>query len=204
MTGSLEERRNDLRSAEDVQARDTRRRLTEAYRQAVEQRRERPSVTWLCKQSGVARSTYYTHFATVEDLAVHCVTEALADVSEVELDQRTGHRQDRATITRTALIRTVETLEQNREVLEHAIGLGSRGAILERLTDQIVIHTRRTVDAEYPQIEPAEREVIAQFIGAGTVHVILRWMHDGAISRDQLVTQLVGLYPGGITAGRSS
>jgi len=199
MVGPQESRRTELRGAEDVQARETRRRLLAAYRQAARERLPRPSVTWLCERSGVARSTYYTHFATVDDLAVHAITESFANVSDVDLERRTAHEEDRRTISRAGLTHTVEALEQSRDVLEYAISVGSRAAVLERLVEQFAAFTGRTVATEYDHLPDRAREVVTQFVSAGVAHVLLRWLEDGAADRDELVDQLVDVLPAGFT-----
>ncbi|MGQ7349231.1 TetR/AcrR family transcriptional regulator [Quadrisphaera oryzae] len=201
--GPQEARRLDLRSADDAQVQETRRRLVAAYRRAAAEQLPRPSVTWLCEAAGVARSTYYTHFATVDDLAVHAITEPFAVVSQLDVEQRSAHRGDRRSISRTGLAHTIEALGRSRDVLAYAIGVGSRSAVLERLIAQFAAFTRPSVDTEFEDLDDDAREVVTQFVSAGAAHVILRWMDSGDQPLEDFIDHLVDVLPARLTAPRA-
>lgn len=199
MPGQQADRRADLRAADDTQSLETRRRLVEAFRAAAAEELPRPSVTWICDRSGVARSTFYTHFATVDDLAVFTITGGFADLSAVDVALRSAHAQDRRAITRAGLEPLVDGLERARPDLAYAMRIGSRAAVLERLVAQVAHHTRHTIDTEYPDRTEEERALTTEFVSAATVHTVLRWLDGGTLPRERLVEHLIDLLPTELT-----
>jgi AcrR family transcriptional regulator len=194
------DRRADLRTAQDEQSLETRRRLVEAFRTAAAEDVARPSVTWICERSGVGRSTFYTHFATVDDLAVFAITETFAATSASDVAERTTHGQDRRDITRAGLSRVVDALEATRDDLEYAVRIGSRAAVTERLVAEFASFTSGTVAAEFGDRSRAERDLVTGFVSAATVQGILWWLANPAtMDRDAFIELLVELLPTQLT-----
>jgi len=131
-------------------------------------------VTWICERSGVGRSTFYTHFATVDDLAVFAITETFAATSAADVAEGTTHTQDRRAITREGVGRVVDALEATRDDLDHAVRIGSRAAVTERLVAEFASFTAGTVAAEFTEFTSAERDLVTEFVSAATVQAVLR------------------------------
>ena len=199
MSSQQENRRSDLHAIDDLQVRETRQRLVEAFREASTEELSSVSVTWLCKKSGVARSTFYTHFATVEDLAVFTISEAFASASQADVDRRSTHEQDRRTITRVGLEGAVSAFDASRSDILYAIRIGSRPAVVQRLTEEFARLTRRTVAAESNEADDDAVDLVTEFISAGTVHVLFLWMERGQPDCDVLIDQLLDLLPHQLT-----
>ncbi|PPF45977.1 hypothetical protein C5B85_04760 [Pseudoclavibacter sp. AY1F1] len=196
MATSQERKRQNLRVVDDEQARATRSRLLAAVREIAAENVQRPSVTLLCERSGVARSTFYTHFATVEDLAVQALTEVFGEVSADDVRRRIQHRESGRDIARDGLDRVIAALEGSRELLDYTIGIGSRAAVLESLIGQFAASTLVTVVTEYSELDASVQAFINDYVSAGTAHTILAWMENpGARGRDDLIEQLVDLLP---------
>lgn len=196
MATSQERKRQSLRVVDDEQARATRSRLLSAVREIAAENVQRPSVTLLCERSGVARSTFYTHFATVEDLAVQALTEVFEEVSADDVRRRMQHHDSGRVIARDGLDRVIGALEGSRELLEYTIGIGSRAAVLESLIGQFAASTLITVATEYAELDASTQTFINDYVSAGTAHAILMWMETPeARGRDELIEQLIDLLP---------
>ncbi|WP_053351596.1 hypothetical protein [Leucobacter musarum] len=193
-------RRAELRTAGDDQASQTRSRLIAAFREAAAARTPRLSATWLCERSGVGRSTYYTHFATVDELAAEAITDALSEISETDIARRTGVHSRRDLITRDGLRRLIAELERARPLLDYAFTIGSRAQIFEHLVTRFEALTRRTVEAEFQGADDATISITTSFVSAGTVHALLRWLSDrDPAPAETVVHTLTALLPPELT-----
>lgn len=192
-------RRSDLQEVDHAKVIQTRRRLVDAFRDAAREQRMPVSVTWVCDRAGVARSTFYTHFGTVDDLAVFSISQAFAEASDADVQLRSAHEEDRRSITRAGLERVVDAFEATSSDIDYAIRIGSRAAVIERLTTEFALLTRRTIATELDGLDERARDLMAEFIGAGTVHVVFTWMERGRPDRDLLIERLIDVLPAGLT-----
>lgn len=200
MHSAQEHRRESLRGADDEQSRTTRALLMGAYEQAASARLRRPSVTWICERAGVGRSTFYTHFASVEELALATITAGFAPVSASDTDRRLAHSDERRAIARDGLTAIIEGLERARGVLGYTVAIGSRAAVLDRLIERFAHHTRMTIAVEYDGLDEARLDTVTQYVSAGTAHTVLRWIEGGSpLSRSELVDQLLDVLPTPLT-----
>lgn len=200
MNSAQANRRDSLRNAEDEQSRATRMLLMDAYGQAAAAQTKQPSVTWLCEQAGVGRSTFYTHFASVEELAIATITAGFEPISSSDTDRRRARSEDRRRIAEDGLISIIEDIERTREVLEYTVRIGSRAAVLDRLIEQFALHTRETIALEYGDLDAPRLEIINQFVSAGTAHTVLHWLEGKSrLDRSELVSQLVDVLPPALT-----
>ncbi|MBL3699915.1 hypothetical protein D3228_09665 [Leucobacter luti] len=196
-------RRAALRAAEGDQSGSTRARLIAAFREAAAMQLDRPSATWICDRAGVGRSTYYTHFATVDELAAETITESWEAVSHEDVARRTGPHSGRDVITREGLGRVVSELTRSRELIEYATRIGSRALVLEHLVQRFERFTSRTVAAEFTGASPGARALITSYISAGTVHALFRWLEEPSSETAETVIQAIfELLPATLTADR--
>ncbi|MGW8482643.1 hypothetical protein ACWGJP_05850 [Microbacterium sp. NPDC055903] len=199
MSAAQASTRSERGAADDPQVHETRRRLVQALREAAEEDRASVSVTWLCTRAGVARSTFYTHFATVDDLAVFTIVQAFAAAADADVARRSAHDGQRTAITRAGLERVVDAFESTRDDILYAVRLGSRPAVIERLIADFARLTRPTIRTELASHGEAAQNLMAEFVGAGTVHAVLRWMEHGGMTRSALIDQLVEMLPAALT-----
>lgn len=200
MHSAQENRRVSLRGADDEQSRNTRALLMNAYEHAASARLRQPSVTWICERSDVGRSTFYTHFASVEELALATITAGFEPVSASDTDRRLAHSDERRAIARDGLTAIIEGLERARSILSYTVTIGSRAAVLDRLIERFAHHTRQTIAVEYAELDAARLDVVTEYVSAGTAHTVLRWLEGrSALSRSELVDQLLDVLPSPLT-----
>lgn len=112
----------------------------------------RTSVTSICEAAGVARSTFSTHFATVDELAPAALGAALTAAVADDTERRAAHELDRVTITQLG-----------------AIACASRDALEPRLVARAAESVGQVIFTEHPEFAEADARLHANFIAAGTV-----------------------------------
>ena len=112
----------------------------------------RTSVTSICKTVGVGRSTFSTHFATVDELAAAAVGAALTAAVADDTEHRAAHELDRVTMTHFG-----------------AIACASRNALQPRLVARVAESVGQVVCTEHPEFAEADAQLHANFIATGTV-----------------------------------
>ncbi|TQS39768.1 TetR/AcrR family transcriptional regulator [Cryptosporangium phraense] len=194
-----QERRESLAVTDDVRAVETRRRLIAAFRTAVGEGRTDLSVTAFCRMAGVARSTFYTHFATMEDVAVAAVSEVFADIETVDSSRRSDHVLSRPEITRLGLRGIIDGLSDARSLVRYAIAIGSKAAVHAKLVDEVAVVARGTVLSELPHLDETGVRTLALYMAAGTVFVTLDWIEHPSMTEEQLTEYLLASFPAWLT-----
>ncbi|ROO85118.1 TetR family transcriptional regulator [Actinocorallia herbida] len=197
-------RRESLATTGDARAVETRRRLALAFRAAAADGVPDVSVVQICKRAGIARSTFYTHFATVEDLAASTIAELFAVASSADVERRTVQALPRTEITEIGLRTIVDALWDARDLVRYTTALGSQAAIQDRLVAEVADLARPTVLAELPALAEADLRLTTEFMAAGIVRVTMHWIADPTVSRDHLVAWMARLLPSWLAADPTS
>ncbi|WBU37579.1 TetR/AcrR family transcriptional regulator [Homoserinibacter sp. YIM 151385] len=196
------DRRASLSGADDAKVRATRRKLSDALHDAVLDRGAKGvSVADLVSRSGVSRSTFYTHFANVDELALAATADLFADLAPIDVDRRAEHRLSRAEITRRGLGELLDALLANRHLLALAAEGPSAAGVRERFVDQMAASLGETIRIERPDAAEAEIEAASQYIAAGTLRLLLRSVERGGEDRGELLDVVFGLLPEYLTGG---
>jgi AcrR family transcriptional regulator len=188
-------RRTELRTREDPQVAATRGRLLLAFRAAADEEVRPLSVSWICARSGVGRSTFYTHFATVDALAVHAITREFDSLGDQDRSQRAASGHDRRAITLANLGLLVDALERARAETAYAIGIGSRDAVAAGIAAEIARTTRATIATERPDLDDESLDLASVYVGAGTANALLGHLGNGGRDRDRLIALIADLLP---------
>lgn len=193
---SQESRRTSMRNTTDDRVTSTRGTLVSAYRFAAEQQVSNLSVTWLCTHAQVGRSTFYTHFASVDELAIAAITADFGSISDQDISHRRSSSADRRRIARDGLLALIHSLDASRSLVDYAVRVGSHADVLAGLIATFVEHIHATVALEYSSRSPEHKALIEEYVGAGTAHVLLSWLNDPSpLAPDELVDWLVDLLP---------
>lgn len=193
--GALSERRITLADTADPRAIATRQALVDAFVALVTRADSRTSVTSICKAAGVARSTFYTHFATVDELAAAAVGAALTAAVAADTERRAAHQLDRVTITHLGVREMVLAAHATRELILGAIASASRDALQPRLVARVAESVGQVIFTEHPEFAEADAQLHANFIAAGTVQVLLDWIERDGVDEERLIEQIAYLMP---------
>lgn len=160
-----------------------------------------PSVTWLCTDAQVGRSTFYTHFASVEELAMATVTAGFEKLSLGDVGRRMARTDERRRIAADGLAEMFALLQQSKGVLEFAIRTGSRSAVHDLFAREFAKYIHGTVAVEFPHLTPAQVDIATEYVSAGTAHVALTWLEsDFSATQSDLIGLLLDLLPARLTA----
>lgn len=188
----------------DPRAVRTREKLLAAFHEAVRtQDPARMTVAALARTAGVNRTSFYTHFASPEDLAVHALSELFDLVGNADIVLRARGSLTGAEASRRALTDIVVFVAQRRASYVNLLGPGAAPTVKKAVTDAYV---RRAVEAlernenRPPGVDPV---VTAHFLAGGGLGVLGSWLAEDRPRRspEELVDALVGCLPAWIVTG---
>src|ERR1700729_2080914 len=156
------------------------------------------SVSSLAQAAGVNRTSFYSHFSSPEDLAIHALSELFDVVGNADIVMRGEHSVPATEASRRALRDIVHFVWERRASYARVLGPGAAPQLLRAVTDAF---TERTVVAlEHMDARPAgaDPQVTARFLAGGVLGVIGAWLADpnSGWSPDELVEALVQCLPG--------
>ena len=156
------------------------------------------SVSALARAAGVNRTSFYEHFASPEDLAIHALSDLFDVARNADMAMRSQHTVPAAEARRRALREIVYFVHERRESYLRLLGPGAAPQLVRAVGQAF---TERTVQAlERMEARPADADprVTAQFLAGGVLGVIGAWLADqaGPWSPDQLVEALIQCLPG--------
>jgi AcrR family transcriptional regulator len=156
------------------------------------------SVSALARAAGVNRTSFYEHFASPEDLAIHALSDLFDVARNADMAMRSQHTVPAAEASRRALREIVYFVHERRESYLRLLGPGAAPQLVRAVGQAF---TERTVQAlERMEARPADADprVTAQFLAGGVLGVIGAWLADqaGPWSPDQLVEALIQCLPG--------
>src|SRR6201994_3324595 len=125
MDGDLPDQRPKTGST-DPRAVRTRGKLVTAFHEAIQEPDPRKmSVSALTRAAGVNRTSFYEHFASPEDLAIHALSELLDVVSNADIAMRAQHAVTGAEASRRALHQIVSFVAAQRDSYARVLGPGA-------------------------------------------------------------------------------
>ncbi|HEX3749684.1 MAG TPA: TetR/AcrR family transcriptional regulator [Streptosporangiaceae bacterium] len=202
--GQGDARREAMTGSTDPRAVRTREKLVDAFHEAIQESDPRQmSVSALARAAGVNRTSFYEHFASPEDLAIHALSELFEVVSNADIALRSGHSVSGAEASRRALREIVAFVGERRGPYARLLGPGAAPQLVRAVAGAF---TERTVLALEPMdVRPAEADprVTAQFLAGGVLGVIGAWLADPdpVQGPDELVEALIQCLPGWLLDG---
>jgi AcrR family transcriptional regulator len=199
-----DDRRRAMTSNTDPRAIRTREKLIGAFHEAIRDSDPRDmSVSALARAAGVNRTSFYEHFASPEDLAIHALSELFDVVSNADIVMRAQHAVTGAEASRRALHEIVSFVAAERDSYARVLGPGAAPRLLHAVAKAF---TERTVQALEPMdVRPPEADprITAQFLAGGVLGVVGAWLAgpEPVMSADQLVDALIQCLPGWLLDG---
>jgi AcrR family transcriptional regulator len=188
----------------DPRAVRTREKLICAFNEAVlDSDPSRMSVSALTRAAGVNRTSFYSHFSSPEDLAIHALSELFDVVGNADIVMRSRHSVPGAGASRRALRDIVGFVAGRRASYARLLGPGAAPQLVQAITEAF---TKRTAEAlERMDVRPAAADpaITARFLAGGVLGVISDWLSGPAGQRtpDELVEALIQCLPGWLLDG---
>jgi AcrR family transcriptional regulator len=183
----------------DPRAVRTREALIAAFRDLVrEQHPGEMTVAALCRAAGINRSTFYQHFSSPEDLAVH----ALGDLFDAVIATDTALRASDSTTSpreasRRAIAGIVGFIADHRDTYASLLAPGAAPPALQRaLVATYTEHSAAAISAAPARPADADPLVTARFLAGGVLGVLAEWLSEPDRSEAELVDAIVACLPG--------
>jgi len=176
----------------DPRALRTRRKLVDAFHAAVADADPAAmSVASLTRAAGVNRTSFYSHFASPEDLAIH----ALSDLFDVVADADLLMPAEEA--SRRALEDIVGFVHERRDSYARVLGPGAAPRLLMAVTEAFTERTVASLERIGTRPPGADLRVTARFLAGGVLGVIGTWLSDDQSrwTPDELVEALTHCLP---------
>ncbi|MFG1922662.1 TetR/AcrR family transcriptional regulator [Cryptosporangium sp. NPDC048952] len=187
----------------DPRAVRTREKLLAAFHEAVRtQDPAQMTVAALTRTAGVNRTSFYTHFASPEDLAVHALGELLDLVVNADIVLRSGGALTGVQASRRALADIVGFVAERRGSYVNLLGPGAAPTVKKAITDAYVQHTIEALERNENRPPDADPVVTAHFLAGGVLGVLGAWLATDHPERtpDELVEALIRCLPAWINA----
>lgn len=202
MTTDQEGRRRQLAAASDPRAARTRQRIIAACRELLESDRQ-VTVAAVCTRAGVGRSTFYTHFATVGDVAVAAVDRLFDSLVADDIARRTASGLERSVIVRAGLTDLLRAVIAERAFFLYALSAPATEHVRDRFVADLAVGLRATIRTERPDATEAFLRTAADFTANGAVGALLDWLADPAgRSATHMIDFLAELLPRWLIDGR--
>lgn len=163
--------------APDPRPRRTRAAVEAGYVALVERRgADALNVADLIAESGVSRSAFYQHFASL-DAVGECILEQLVhgiagrDRAERSSSVRTGRE-----VARDSLVELLRIMGEDATLYRHLLGDASVSAVRAHFVRVVSEGTRSVMELVRPGAAEAEAELIADVISGGLLIAVLRWL----------------------------
>lgn len=192
--------RTGLRTSADPRVIRTRQAILDAVESLVAQGASNISVSDIVRSAGIGRSSFYTHFAGIDELAVEVLRGAFDAIGADDIEMRM-HAVPGAAAARRAQERFVEHLVQHRSLYASMLSLPFTSQVLSAAVDGYAAQVRATM-AVLPNA-PAGLlpDAVATYVASGSLGLVASWvLSDDPIAPAVLVDQLMGLLPSWLAA----
>lgn len=195
MTTEQEDRRQELAETSDPRVARTRQRIVAGCRELLES--DTPvTVAEICAQAGVGRSTFYTHFATVGDVAVAAVDGLFEEITLEDIERRTTSALSRSVIVRMGIEKLLQAVVEERAFFLYALAAPATERVRERFVIDLASSLQGTLRAEQSNTSQAFYRTASVFTASGAVGALLDWLAEPAgRSQAQMVEILIDLLP---------
>src|SRR6202522_2510151 len=134
------------------------------------------SVSSLTQAAGVNRTSFYSHFSSPEDLAIHALSELFDVVANADIAMRGEHSVPAAEASRRALRDIVTFVAQRRESYARVLGPGAAPRLLREVTEAFAQRTVLSLERMDTRPPGADPQVTARFLAGGVLGVIGAWL----------------------------
>jgi len=176
----------------DPRALRTRQKLVDAFHAAVADADPAAmSVASLTRAAGVNRTSFYSHFATPEDLAIHALSDLLDVIGDADILMPAQEA------SRRALEDIVGFVHERRDSYARVLGPGAAPRLLMAVTEAFTERTVASLERIGTRPPGADLRVTARFLAGGVLGVIGTWLSDDQSrwTPDELVEALTHCLP---------
>lgn len=194
-----DEVRQAARASRDPRAARTRTAILSAVNELAAQGVAAPSVSEIVRQAGISRSSFYTQFASLEELTAAMFSDALQQTTLLEaLERGTGEMTDYEA-TRQATARLVEHVAAHRGL--YRLGLPATTGSYR----QAIATVARQLEAAACVTAAPENGIVAKaattYLAGGMLALLQVWVTGELVAtNEQITSQIMTMLPAWLTA----
>jgi AcrR family transcriptional regulator len=188
-----------MTGSSDPRALRTRQKLIDAFHAAVADPDPAAlSVAALTRAAGVNRTSFYSHFSSPEDLALHALSDLFDVVVNADIVMRAEHSVTAEEASRRALRDLVRFTFERRETYARVLGPGAPAGLPQAVAEAFAERTVLSLENVGSRPPGADARVTARFLAGGVLSVLGAWLSDARNLRtpDELVEALIQCLPG--------
>jgi AcrR family transcriptional regulator len=196
----LHQTRAGLSASGDPRVARTRQAILDAVAELAH-RDEDITVAALVRTAGIGRSSFYTHFSGIDELAVTVLRSVFQTIGAEDVDLRRRHVVSGAEAARLAQVRLVGHLVQHRALYAAVLALPFTSTVYTELIDAYAEQVLATI-ALLPEMPAGvSAEAVAVYTASGSLGLLAHWIRSSdPVSPDVLVDQLTSFVPAWLAA----
>jgi AcrR family transcriptional regulator len=196
----LNEARRVIRASADPRVARTRRAILDAV-ETLAAGGDPITVAAIVRTAGIGRSSFYTHFSGIDELAVAVLSGVFQAIGAEDVELRRRQIVSGAEAARVAQVRLVGHLVQHRVLYASMLALPFTSAVYTAAVQGYAEQVRATI-ALLPDMPPGlSADAVAIYTASGSLGLLAQWIRsDEPVSPDVLVDQLMALLPAWLTA----
>ncbi|KQW06204.1 hypothetical protein ASC66_06650 [Leifsonia sp. Root4] len=188
--------RRTIQSSMDPRTARTRRAIVDAVESLLADGVSALNVSDIVRRAGVSRSAFYTHFASVDELAVSVLCEALEEIGSSDIHLRSAGTATGEEAGRAGIRSFVAHIDRHRTLYSGLLSQSAGSQAHRTVVTMLAAQTRETVLLLPGLPSRTSAAAAALFIAGGSLAVLGEWMQgDGAESVDEIVDELMALMP---------
>lgn len=197
---SIRDTRSGIRASADPRVARTRQAILEAV-ETLANGDEPISVAAIVRTAGIGRSSFYTHFSGIDELAVTVLGGVFEAIGAEDVELRRHRIVSGAEAARLAQVRLVGHLVQHRALYASMLALPFTSAVYARAVEGYAAQVRATI-ALLPSIPHGlSADAVAIYTASGSLGLLAHWIRStDPVPADVLVDQLMALVPAWLAA----
>jgi AcrR family transcriptional regulator len=191
----LHETRSGIRASGDPRVARTRQAVLDAV-ETLAAGDDPITVAAIVRTAGIGRSSFYTHFSGIDELAVVVLSAAFEAIGAEDVELRRHRVVSGAEAARVAQVRLVGHLVQHRALYASMLALPFTSSVYTRAVEAYAVQVRATI-ALLPEIPHGlSADAVAVYTASGSLGLLAHWIRsDDPVAADVLVDQLMSLLP---------
>jgi AcrR family transcriptional regulator len=186
-----------MRSSLDPRAARTRQAIIDAVHVLVGEEQAAITVGAIVEQAQVSRSSFYTQFAGIDELALSVLNDALDDMGAVDTGGGDPHRRvGPGDPARQRILQFLQHLEENRALYTSVLSLPFSYLTYTRFIDTLAGHIAESIEAAGTGKDPVNVRFTSTFVAGGVLATVRLWLQSEPLATaDDVVEELLALLP---------
>jgi AcrR family transcriptional regulator len=195
--------RRTMRASGDPRAARTRQAIIGAVHELAAEGGAAPSVSEIVRRAGVSRSSFYTQFASMDELASAVLREAFTTIGTAK---RAMHRDGTASFaeaSRVAIAALVAHVAEHRGL--YRLGLTVTPSFHVEALEALAAQVRQAIALAAGTVGGIPAETEAVYVAGGMLAVLRSWIQGGLLGTvDDIRDQMFALLPSWVVSAEPS